>query len=79
MKKHWNNLWLRKKIDDKEALELKKICNHYLDQRKGEIKKTHFKLEDVSGDILNKDFVSPEQNTKLKTFSTRMLWTLGLV
>ena len=32
-----------KKIDQKEAKELKKIYNHYLDKRKEIMKNTHFK------------------------------------
>ena len=38
-----------KKIDEKDALEMKKIYNHYLDKRKGITEKTQFKLENVFG------------------------------
>ena len=41
-----------KKIDEKEASELKKICNHYLDKRKEIMNSTEFKVEDIFGDII---------------------------
>ena len=60
-----------KKIDEKEALELKKIYNHYLDKRKEIMKNTHFKVEDVFGDVISKDNFSQEQITKLNFFSQK--------
>ena len=36
-----------KKIDEKEAEDLKKIYNHYIDKRKEIMKNTNFKVEDV--------------------------------
>ena len=57
-----------KKIDEKESLELKKIYNHYLDKREEIMKSTQFKVEDIFGNILNKDTISPEQKTKLFIF-----------
>ena len=57
-----------KKIDEKEALELKKIYNHYLDKRKDIMKNTQFKVEDVFGDVISKDNFSQEQITKLNNF-----------
>ena len=62
-----------KKIDEKEDLELKKIYNHYLDKRKETMKNTSFKLEGVFGDVINKDTISPEQITKLKHFSAKIM------
>ena len=44
-----------KKIDQKEAEELKKIYNHYIDKRKKIMKNTNFKVEDVFGDVIGKD------------------------
>ena len=55
-----------KKIDEKEAEELKKIYNHYIDKRKEILKNTEFKVEDVFGDIISKDNFSQEQITKIK-------------
>ena len=55
---------LDKKIDEKEAQELKKIYNHYLDKRKEIMKNTNFKVEDVFGDVISKDNFSQEQITK---------------
>ena len=61
-----------KKIDRKEAEEMKKIYNHYLDKRKETTKKTQFKVEDVSGDIISKDKFSQEQITKLNIFLAKI-------
>ena len=44
-----------KKIEEKEAGELKKIYNHYFDKRKEMMKNTSFKVEDVFGDVISKD------------------------
>ena len=57
-----------KKIDEKEALDLKKIYNHYLNKRKNIMKITQFKEEDVFGDVVSKDNISQEQITKLDNF-----------
>ena len=53
-----------KKIDQKEAEQLKQIYNHYIDKRKEIIKNTSFKVEDVFGDVISKDNFSQEQITK---------------
>ena len=57
-----------KQIDEKEALELKKIYNHYLDKRKQIMDSTKFKVEDIFGEVISKDSISPEQKTKLDYF-----------
>ena len=57
------------KIDQKEADEIKKIYNHYLDKRKEIMKNTQFKAEDVFGDIISKDNFSQEQTSKQNIFS----------
>ena len=62
-----------KKIDDKEADDLKKIYNHYLDKRKEIKKKTKFKVEDVFGDVISKDKFSQKQITKPNNFSAKLL------
>ena len=49
-----------KKIDEKEAQELKKIYNHYIDKRKEIMKNTHFRVN-VFGDVISKDNFSQEQ------------------
>ena len=67
-----------KKIDEREALELKKIYNHYLDKRK-EMNSTKFKVEDVFGDIISKDSISPEQVTKLNCFLAKFMWIIIVV
>ena len=54
-----------RKIDEKEALELKKIFYHYIDKTKEIMKNISFKVEDVFGDVISKDNFSPEQINKL--------------
>ena len=60
-----------KQIDEKEALDLKKLYNHYLDKRKEIMNSTKFKVEDIFGDIISKESISPEQITKPNNFSTK--------
>ena len=62
-----------KKIDEKEAQELKKIYNHYLDKRKDIMKNTQFKVEDVFGDVISKDNFSQEQITKLNNCLAKIM------
>ena len=52
------------KVDEKEAQELKKNCNHYFDKRSEIMKITQFKVKDVFGDLISKDNFSQEQITK---------------
>ena len=63
-----NQSMIDKKIDEKEALELKKIYNHYIDKREEIMNSTKFKVEDISGDVISKNSVSPEQITKPNKF-----------
>ena len=62
-----------KKIDEKEAQELKKIYNLYLYKRKEIMKNTQFRVEDVFGDVISKDNFSQEQITKLNTFLAKLM------
>ena len=62
-----------KKIDGKESLELKKIYNHYVDKRREIMNSTKFKVEDIFGDVISKDSISPEQITKLNNFSAKIM------
>ena len=62
-----------KKIDEKEAQELKKYYNHYLDKRREIMKNTSFKLQDVSGDIISTDNFNQERITKLNNFLAKIL------
>ena len=57
-----------KKIERKDAEQLKQIHNHYIGKRKEIMKNTQFKVEDVIGDVISKDNFSQEQITKLKVF-----------
>ena len=62
-----------KKIDEKEALELKKIYNHYIDKRKEIMDSTKFKVENIFGGVLSKDSISPEQITKRNNFLAKIM------
>ena len=62
-----------KKINEKEAEQLKQVYDHYTD-KKSEIKKnTQFKVEDVFTDVISKDTISTEQITKLNSFLAKMI------
>ena len=62
-----------KNIVEKEALELKKKYNHYIDKREKIMNSTKFKVEDIFGDVISKDFISPEQITKLNNFLAKIM------
>ena len=62
-----------KKIDQKEANQLKQIYNHYVDKKSEIMKNTAFRVEDVFNDIIYKDTISPEQITKLNNFLAKMM------
>ena len=68
-----NQPLIDKKIDEKEALELKKTFNHYVDKRKEIIDSTKFKVEDIFGDVISKDSISPEQITNLNNFLAKIM------
>ena len=68
-----NQSMIDEKIDEKEALELKKIYNHYIDKRKEIMDSTKFKVEDIFGDIISKDSISPKQITKLNNFLAKIM------
>ena len=68
-----NQSMIDKKIDEKEAQELKKIYNHYLDKRKEIMNSTKFRVEDIFGDVISKDSISPEQITKLNNFLAKIM------
>ena len=61
------------KTDENEAVELKKNYNHYLDERSEIMKNTSFRVEDVFGDVISKDSISPEQITKLNNFLAKIM------
>ena len=62
-----------KKIDEKEAEQLKQIYNHYVDKKSEIMKNTQFKVEDIFTDVILKDTISTEQITKLNNFLARMM------
>ena len=59
------------KTDEKEELELKKICNKYLDERNELMKNTQFKVEDNFGDVIGKGKNSQDQLFKPKIFQAK--------
>ena len=61
-----------KKIDQKEAEQLKQIYNHYVDKKSEIMKNTQFKVEDIFNDVMNKDTISQEQIIKLNNFLAKM-------
>ena len=71
--KTFNQSMIDKKIDEKEAQELKKIYNHYIDKRKEIMNSTKFRVEDIFGDIVSKDSISHEQITKLNNFLAKKM------
>ena len=62
-----------KKIDQKEADQLKQIYNHYIDKKTEIMKNTQFKVEDIFTDVISKDTISTEQITKLNNFLAKMM------
>ena len=62
-----------KKIDEKEAQQLKQIYNHYSDKKSETMKNNQFKVEDVFTDIVPKDTISTEQITKLNNFLAKIM------
>ena len=68
-----NQSMIDKKIDEKEASELKKIYNHYVHKRKEIMDSTKLKIEDCFGDVISKDSISPEQITKLNKFLAKIM------
>ena len=61
------------KIDEKEALELKKIYNLYNEKRQEIVDSTKFKVEDIIGDVISQDSLSPKQITKLNNFLAKKM------
>ena len=64
---------LDKEIDQKEAEELKKVYEHYLEKRIESLKIASFKVEVVFGDITSNGNFGREQITKLNIFLTKIL------
>ena len=62
-----------KKIDEKEAEQLKQIYNHYIDKKSEIMKNAQFKVEDIFGDVFSKDTITTEQITKLNNFLAKMI------
>ena len=62
-----------KKIDEKEAEQLKQIYNHYIDERKEIMKSTQIEVKVVFTDVISKNTISTEQITKLNIFLAKMM------
>ena len=63
---------LDKKIDQKEAEQLKPIYNHYIDKRKEIMNSTKYKIEDKFSGVISKDSL-PTQITKLNLFFAKLM------
>ena len=61
-----------KKVDQKEANQLKQIYNHYVDKKSEIMRNSSFKVEDVFNDIIHKDTNSQEQLIKSNNFLAKM-------
>ena len=61
-----------KKIDEKEANQLKHIYNHYVDKRKEIMNSTKFRVEEIFDNVIPKDTISTEQIKKLNNFLAKM-------
>ena len=62
-----------KKINEKESEQLKQIYNHYIDKKTEKMRNTNFNVEDVFGDVISKESISPEQITKLNNFLAKIM------
>ena len=71
MRRHWENLWFNRKIDEDEVEELQNAYKHYLDKRSEVMENTIFKVEDIFGGIISKDSISTEQITKPNNFPAK--------
>ena len=67
-KKTLKSSMVDKKADQKEAEDLKKKYNHYIEKKSENLKNTQFKVEDVFGDIISKDNFIQKQMTKPNIF-----------
>ena len=65
-----------KKIDEKEGEQLRSIYNHYINKQDEIKKSSQFRVEELFGNNIPKDTISPEQITKLKIFVARILCIL---
>ena len=63
-----------RKIDGKEAVELTKKFNHYLDERKEDLNSSKLKVEEVFVDVINKHNSSQNQIIAHNKFSAKKLW-----
>ena len=59
---------VHEKNNEKEALELKNLYNHFLDKRREIMNSTKFRVEYIFGDVISKDSISPEQINELNNF-----------
>ena len=62
-----------KKIDQKEADQLKQIYNHYVDKKSEIMKNTQFKVEEIFNDVIHKDTISQERIVKLNNFLAKVM------
>ena len=61
-----------KKINEKEGEKLRSVYNHYINKQDEIKKSTQFRVEEVFGNIIPKDTLSPERITKLNSFLAKI-------
>ena len=71
--KDLNESLVVEKIEEKEALELKKNYVLYPDRRKEIMTSTQFKVQDIFGANINKDTISQDRIIKSNNFSVKMM------
>ena len=52
---------------------MRSIYNQYINKQDGIRKSTQFKVEEIFGNIIPKDTISPEQITELKSFLAKIM------
>ena len=62
-----------KRIDDKEAQDLRKVYEQNLHKTGDIMKNTQFNVEDVFSDILGLHSIPPKQKTKLTSFKAELM------
>ena len=62
-----------KRIDDKEAQDLRKVYEQNLHKTSDIMKNTQFNVDDVFGDILGIHSIPPKQKIKLFSFKTKLM------
>ena len=68
-----------KTVVEKEALELNKIYDLYIDKRKEIMKNTQFRVKYIFGDAISEVSISPDKTNKHNNFLAKIKKVLVLV